>query len=69
MWNMLMDMSTEMNRAEALGNSELLDEVLSTVWGDLEMNSRESAILEELVRRFKDKAEVDTKEVTDETPA
>ena len=55
-WDMLMGMSNEMGRAESLDDRELLDDVHGNVWGELPMDSRESAVLEELIRRYKKKA-------------
>ena len=56
-WSTLMGMSGEMQRAEGLDSGELVSEVMDTVWGDLPMHSRESAVLEELIQRFKTASE------------
>jgi len=54
-WSMFTRMADEMSRAESMDDSELLDEVMNTVWGDLDADSHESAVLEELIHRFKEK--------------
>jgi len=58
-WDMLVGMTNEMHRAKGLDDEELLDEVTSGIWSDLHMDSRESAVLEELLRRYRDKAGVE----------
>ena len=52
----ILAMCGEIKRAKALKDQEVADEVFRHVWGDLEMHSRGSAVLEELVLRFKKQA-------------
>lgn len=49
----LMRMSEQIRSAENMSNEELIGEVLSKIWAGFHMDSRESAILEELIERFK----------------
>ena len=48
----LSKMANEMTRAEAMTNEELKSEVLNGLWANLDMHSRDSALLSEMVRRF-----------------
>ncbi len=52
-WRFLVRMSDEVNRAQTLTDEQLVDEVFEKLWGELNMDSRESALLEELIDRFK----------------
>ena len=58
MWDMLMGMVHEIGRAESLDDEQLVDEISEEIWGEFYMDSRESAILEELIRRFREKGNV-----------
>jgi len=49
----LKGMSEEMIQAENLSDEVLTDNVLKDVWGDLDLNGRPSAVLEEMIRRFR----------------
>ena len=49
----LRGMSEEMIQAENLSDEVLTDNVLKDVWGDLDLNGRPSAVLEEMIRRFR----------------
>jgi len=49
----LMNMAGTMKQAESLTNKQLIAEVTDTVWGVLDMSSRESAVLGELIYRTK----------------
>lgn len=49
----LMSMAGTMHAAEGLTNKQLIAEVTDTVWGTLDMSSRESAVLGELIYRAK----------------
>lgn len=49
----LMRMSDEITRAEELGDKDLTAEVFREVWGNLDFDGRGSAVLEEMIRRFK----------------
>lgn len=46
-------MSQEADFAKGLDDKQLVEEVLRTVWGDLDMDGRASAVMEELIERFK----------------
>jgi len=46
-------MSSEISRAEDLPNEQLTDEVFREVWGNLDFDGRPSAVLEEMIHRFK----------------
>lgn len=62
-------MAEEVTRAEDLTDIELTDEVFQHVWGDLDCDSRPSAVLEELLRRFrKHTGQEEDDEETEETP-
>lgn len=50
----LMRMANEMSRAEDLEDKDLTNEVFREVWGVLDMDGRPSAVLEEMIRRFKE---------------
>ena len=52
-FNFLRQMASEVNRSEKLSDVELTDEVLTLVWGGLDMDGRPSAVLEEMINRFK----------------
>ena len=49
----LMKMSEEIHRAEDLDDKTLTDEVFKEVWADLHIDGRPSAVLEEMIARFK----------------
>jgi hypothetical protein len=49
----LMSMARTMDQATALSTKELVTEVTDTVWASLSMESRESAVLGELIYRMK----------------
>ena len=49
----LLGMCDEIRAAESLEDGALIDEVMTDVWGELPFTSRESAVLEELIRRYK----------------
>jgi len=49
----LASMAEEMKQADALDDESLAAEVLNTTWANLDMDSRESAVLSELIGRFK----------------
>lgn len=49
----LKKMSETMDAAEEMTDSQLVDEVMDKVWSDLNANSIEAAVLEELIERFK----------------
>jgi hypothetical protein len=51
--NGILRMADEITRAEDLQDKELTSEVFREVWGDLDYDSRGSAVLEEMIRRFK----------------
>jgi hypothetical protein len=51
--DVLLRMSGEMSRAEELTDKDLTDEVLREVWGNLDFDGRPSAVLEEMIQRFK----------------
>ena len=53
-WDFLVRMTEEMQSAEQLGDEQLAADVMHKVWGELDMDSHESAVLEELVRRFRE---------------
>ena len=46
-------MATETTRAEELSDERLTQEVFQEVWSDLNVDGRPSAVLEELLMRFK----------------
>ena len=48
----LSEMADEMTRAEDMTDEELKSEVLNGLWANLDMHSRDSAVLGETVRRF-----------------
>ena len=50
---LLEQMSTEMVRAGDLDDLALTDEVFQEVWGRLDFDGRPSAVLEEMIHRFK----------------
>ena len=52
-------MSEEMGHAGGLSDEQLVDEIFEKIWGGLDMSSPESALLEELILRFKKVADVD----------
>jgi hypothetical protein len=52
-------MSKEMGHAGGLTDEQLIDEIFEKIWGELDMSSPESALLEELILRFKKAADVD----------
>jgi hypothetical protein len=49
----LMKMSDEMGRASDLNDTDLTTEVFKEVWGELTIDGRPSAVLEEMIHRFK----------------
>jgi len=52
-WDFLMEMCEEIRRAEAMSAEDLGEDVLNRVWSEMDMQTRESAILAELIRRFR----------------
>jgi hypothetical protein len=49
----LLRMAKTMDQAESLSNKELIAEVTDTIWAQLTMDSRESAVLGEMIHRAK----------------
>lgn len=49
----IMRMGSEMRKASEMSDVELVDGVMSTVWGELDMDDSGSAQLEEIIERFK----------------
>jgi hypothetical protein len=47
-------MSEETTKAEALSDRQLYEEIINGLWANLDIHSRDSAQLGELMRRFKD---------------
>jgi len=47
-------MSEEMGKAEGLSDRKLYEEIINGLWANLDIHSRDSAQLGELMRRFKD---------------
>jgi len=50
----LSKMADEMTRAEDMTDEQLKSEVLNGLWANLDMHSRDSAVLGEIVRRFRE---------------
>ena len=53
LFDFLMDMAKTMDSASELSNKQLVGEVTDTIWAELDMSSRESAVLGELIYRMK----------------
>ena len=53
MFEALTRMSEAMGDAGNLSDDKLVDEIFQQVWGELEITERPSALLEEMIRRFK----------------
>jgi hypothetical protein len=56
----LSKMADEMVRAEEMTDEDLKSEVLNGLWANLDMHSRDSAVLSELMRRFGGEQEADS---------
>jgi len=54
----VLKMVKETKKAEKLPNKKLVDVVLEKVWGQYDVHSTESAVLGELIERFKEKTGV-----------
>lgn len=52
MIDFLQRMSEEVIRAEELSDADLTGEVFEMVWGEMDVDSRESAVLSEMLSRF-----------------
>jgi len=55
----LLKMSEDMADVETLDDETLVTETTNKVWGDLPFTSRESALVEELISRFKKNAGIE----------
>jgi len=61
----IMRMGSETKEASDMSNDELVEAVMSTIWGNMEMDSPGSAQLEELMERFKQTTGVNKDGVAD----
>jgi len=52
-FDFLMNMAKTMDAAEAMSNDQLVSEVTNLVWAGLDMSSRESSVLGEMIHRMK----------------
>jgi len=58
----LSQMVDEMDAAKKLGDRELVLDVLDKVWSDYDINTRESALVGEIVDRFRTAKKIKRKE-------